>query len=172
MYTHVVTLHHSFLFLEHHGNGTRTNRWQTPQWWLCNCQRIRNHLWWRSMFWKIQINLTELKGLNLLFFLSIYSPLWIFNSPHHQRIRTSRCRKFRQKTDTKIVTFANTSTKKVLNMTDMFSNVKNIFNWLFQTRRIPIFMNVNFVMALIFFEEQDCCINTSINSIQVNFTKT
>ena len=115
------------------------------------------------------INLTELKGLNLLFFLSIYSPLWIFNSPHHQRIRTSRCRKFRQKTDTKIVTFANTSTKKVLNMTDMFSNVKNIFNWLFQTRRIPIFMNVNFVMALIFFEEQDCCINTSINSIQVKF---
>ena len=107
--------------------------------------------------------------LNLLFFLSIYSPLWIFNSPHHQRIRTSRCRKFRQKTDTKIVTFANTSTKKVLNMTDMFSNVKNISNWLFQTRRIPIFMNVNFVMALIFFEEQDCCINTSINSIQVKF---
>lgn len=25
-YTHLVTLHHFFLFLEHHGNGTRTNR--------------------------------------------------------------------------------------------------------------------------------------------------
>ena len=105
---------------------------------------------------------------NLLILTFFSSPLlWISNSHHHQK-RTSKCRKF-QKMDTKIATFANTSTKKVLNMTDMFSNVKNIFNWLFQTRRIPIFMNVNFVMALIFFEEQDCCINTSINSIQVKF---
>ena len=111
-------------------------------------------------------------GPKFTIFLSIYSPLWIFNSPHHQRIRTSRCRKFRQKTDTKIVTFANTSTKKALNMTDMFSNVKNIFNWSFQTLRILIFMNANFVKALTFIEGQDYCINTSINSIQVNFTKT